>query len=101
MWLGVIVACVGCFVLKYAGMSIPQRVLESKKIAQISWLLPVGLLGALAATQTFATGERLVFDARIVGVLLAIIAIRLKAPFILVVVIAAVGAAIARQLGMP
>lgn len=101
MWLGVIVACVGCFVLKYAGMSIPQRVLESKKVAQISWLLPVGLLAALAATQTFATGERLVFDARIVGVLLAIIAIRLKAPFILVVVIAAVGAAIARQLGMP
>lgn len=101
MWLGVIVACVGCFVLKYAGMSIPQRVLESKKVAQISWLLPVGLLAALAATQTFATGKRLVFDARIVGVLLAIIAIRLKAPFILVVVIAAVGAAIARQLGMP
>ncbi|WP_134324041.1 AzlD domain-containing protein [Cumulibacter soli] len=101
MWLGVIVACVGCYALKYAGMSVPQRVLDSPAVRQLSLLLPVGLLAALAAAQTLADGERLMFDARIVGVLVAIIAIRLKCPFIVVVALAAASAAVARLLGMP
>lgn len=100
MWFAVVLACVGCYALKYAGMSIPQRVLESPRVRQLSLLLPVGLLAALAATQTFADGERLTIDARLVGVLVAIIAIRIKLPFIVVVVLAAASAAVARQLGM-
>lgn len=101
VWLGVIVACLGCYALKYAGMSVPQRVLDSPVVRQLSLLLPVGLLAALAATQTLADGERLMLDARIVGVLVAIIAIRLKCPFIMVVTLAAAAAAVARLLGMP
>lgn len=100
MWLGLIVACVGCYVLKYAGMSIPQRVLDSAAVRKSAVLLPVGLLAALAATQALSNGDRLVIDARVVGVLAAIVAIRFKAPFIVVVVIAAVAAVIARQFGM-
>lgn len=100
MWFAVVLACVGCYALKYAGMSIPQQVLESPRVRQLSLLLPVGLLAALAATQTFADGERLTIDARLVGVLVAIIAIRIKLPFIVVVVLAAGSAAVARQLGM-
>lgn len=100
MWLGLIVACVGCYLLKYAGMSIPQRVLDSAAVRKSAVLLPVGLLAALAATQALSNGDRLVIDARVVGVLAAIVAIRFKAPFIVVVVIAAVTAVIARQFGM-
>lgn len=100
MWLGLIVACLGCYLLKYAGMSIPQRVLDSAAVRKSAVLLPVGLLAALAATQALSSGDRLVIDARVVGVLAAIVAIRFKAPFIVVVVIAAVTAVIARQFGM-
>ncbi|WP_228389260.1 AzlD domain-containing protein [Cumulibacter manganitolerans] len=96
-----LLACVGCYALKYAGMSIPQRILDSAAVRRVALLLPVGLLAALAATQTFGTGERLVVDARVVGVFLAIVAIRLRAPFIAVVAVAALGAVLARQLGMP
>lgn len=101
MWLGLAVACLGCYLLKYAGMSIPERALDSPSVRRVAMLLPIGLLAALAATQTFGSGERIVVDARVVGVLLAIVAIRLRVPFIGVAVIAALGAALARQLGMP
>ena len=100
MWLAVLIACVGCYALKYAGMSIPHRVLESPGVRQLSLLLPVGLLAALAATQTFADGERLTVDARLVGVLAGVVAVRLRLPFIVVVVLAAGSAAVARRLGM-
>lgn len=101
IWLGILLACLGCYALKYAGLSIPQQVLESAAVRRVSLLLPVGLLAALAATQTLASGERLVLDARVVGVLGAILAIRLKAPFVVVIIVAAVLAVVARQLGMP
>lgn len=100
MWWALITACLGCFALKYAGMSIPQRVLEAPAVRQLSLLLPIGLLAALAATQTMADGTRLVIDARLVGVLVAIVAIRLKMPFIVVVALAAATAVLARHLGM-
>lgn len=101
MWLAVVLACVGCYALKYAGMSIPSRVLEAPRVRQLSLLLPVGLLAALAASQTFADSERLTVDARLVGVLIAVVGIRLKLPFLVVVILAAASAALARRLGMP
>ena len=100
MWLGVVVGCLGCYLLKYAGMSVPQRVLDSPRVSQVAALLPAGLLAALVATQTLSTGTRLAIDARVVGLLVAILAIRLKAPFIAVVVLAALATVLARHLGM-
>jgi len=59
-------------------------------------LLPVALLAALAAVQTFASGTQLVLDARVAGVGAAVLAILLRAPFLVVVAVAAATAALVR-----
>jgi hypothetical protein len=61
--------------------------------------MPVALLAALVAVQTFATGQSLVVDARVAGLAVAIVALLLRAPFLVVVVVAAVSAALLRAAG--
>jgi hypothetical protein len=55
-------------------------------------VLPVGLLSALIAVSTFASGKHLVLDSRAAGLLAAVVLVALRAPF-LVVVVAACGVA--------
>lgn len=52
-------------------------------------LLAPALLAALVAVNTLGSDRELVFDARLPGVLAAAIAITLKAPVLVVVVVAA------------
>ena len=61
----------------------------------------VGLLASLVVTNAFASGQRLVPDARIAALVAAIVALKLRAPFLLVVVIGAAAAALARLAGLP
>jgi branched-subunit amino acid transport protein len=96
MWPAVLVACGGCYILKLAGMSLPERVLADRRVRRIGALLPVALLSALVATQTFATGQDLTLDARAAGLAVAAAAVLLRAPFLVVVVGAAGATALVR-----
>ena len=91
MWGAVLLASAGCYVLKLAGMSLPQRVLADERVRRIGALPPAALLSALVATGTFATGQDLTVDARAAGLAVAAVAVLLRAPF-LVVIVAASGA---------
>jgi hypothetical protein len=62
-------------------------------------LLGPALLGALVAIGTFADGQDLVVDARVVGVAAAAIAIAARAPALLVVIVAAAVTAAVRMAG--
>jgi len=97
-WLGIIVGAACCYLLKLAGMSVPRPVVEHGRTQLVAALLPVGLLAALAAVQTFADGENLTVDARVVGVACALVAVALRAPFLAVVAIAALATALTRSL---
>jgi branched-subunit amino acid transport protein len=66
------------------------------RIASVVTLLAPAVLAALVVSQTFAQGRALVLDARIVGVAAAAIALRLRAPVLLVIVVAAATTAIVR-----
>jgi branched-subunit amino acid transport protein len=96
IWAAVLVTCVGCYLLKLAGLSVPERVLASPRVRSVAALMPVALLSALAAVQTFGSGMSLVLDARAAGLAYAVVALLLRAPFIVVVVGAAVVAALLR-----
>jgi len=96
LWLAVLVTAAGCYGLKLLGQLAPARLLEHPLAARVSALLPVALLAALAAVQTLATGTSLVLDARLAGVAAAVLAILLRAPFLVVVAAAAVTAALVR-----
>lgn len=59
-------------------------------------LVAVPLLAALVLVQTVTDGRRFAFDARLPAVLVAIVAVRLRAPFLVVVVLAAATCALLR-----
>lgn len=101
MWAAVLLGCAVCFALKYAGYITPGHWLGGERISRVTVALPIALLAALIAVQTF-TGPhgQLRLDARLAGVLVALVALRLRANFIVVVALAALTAALVRAAGL-
>ena len=95
-WTAILLSAIGCYLLKLAGLMVPARWLEPPIVQRISTLIPVALLAALAAVQTFTIGTQLVVDARLAGVAAAVVALLLRAPFLVVVGAAAATAALVR-----
>lgn len=98
IWAGVLGGALGCYLLKLAGLSVPQRLLQGRRVQSMAELVPVALLSALIATQTFSSGRVLSLDARAVGLAAAIAAVLLRAPFLVVVAVAAATSALLRLL---
>lgn len=99
LWIGVLVGAAGCYALKVAGMSLPARVLEDPRVRRVGELLPIALLAALVAAQSFGEGETLGIDPpRLAAVAAAALLVRLRAPFLVVVGAAAATAALLRLL---
>lgn len=96
IWAGVLLTAVGCYLLKLLGFAVPESVLERPAVRRTAELLPVALLAALVGVGTFLTGHRLVLDARAAGVAAAVVALLLRAPFAVVVLVAAGAAALVR-----
>jgi uncharacterized membrane protein len=71
------------------------------RVEAIMGIMPGALLAALVVTATVADGRRWSFDARIVGISAAIIALSAKRGFVTVVVVAALSTAVARAAGLP
>jgi branched-subunit amino acid transport protein len=95
-WVAVLAASAGVYLIKLTGLSVPERVLHDARVRRVAELLPVALLAALALTQTVTTGHRVVLDARAAGLAVAVVAVALRAPFLVVVGLAALTAALLR-----
>jgi len=98
IWAAVLLASAGCFGLKLAGWSVPAHWLDRDRLQRAAVLLPVPLLAALVVVQAFAGDRSLVLDARAAGLAVGLLLVLLRAPFLLVVVAAAVTAAVLRAL---
>jgi branched-subunit amino acid transport protein len=98
IWAAVLGGAAACYLLKLAGLSVPQAVLDNPRVRRVAALLPVALLAALVAIQTFTDGRHLVLDARTVGLGAAAVAVVLRAPFLVVVVVACAATALTRLL---
>ena len=81
------------FLLKYSGHSVPERWLSHPKIQRVNTLIPIALLSALVAVQSFSEKSQLMVDQRLVGLSVAITALILKMPFPIVVLSAAISSA--------
>ena len=92
-WVATIGTSLVAFLLKYSGHSVPERWLSHPKIQRINALIPIALLSALVAVQSFSEKSELMIDQRLVGLSAAIIALLLKAPFPIVVLTAAISSA--------
>jgi hypothetical protein len=95
-WTAVLIGSAACYLLKVTGLSVPAKVLASPKVQLMAAALPVALLSALIALQTWTTGKSLMIDARTGGLVVAAVAVVLRAPFIVVVALAALTAALIR-----
>ena len=98
VWPWLLGTALACYALKLAGMSVPDRVLRHPRVSLVADLLPIALLSALIAVQVLATDRSVTLDARLVGLAAAVVALVLRAPFLVVVVAAAASAALVRLL---
>lgn len=88
LWAAVVVASVGCYLLKLAGLSVPAAWVEQPWVARVVDFVPAALLAALVAVQGLTTDDRVVLDGRLAGLAVAALALALRAPFIVVIALA-------------
>ena len=98
-WVTAIFSSVLGFLTKYSGYAIPDKYVNHSRIQRINLLIPVALLSALVAVNTVATKKELILDHRLGGVLFALLAIRFKAPFLVMMIGAGVVSAILYRFG--
>jgi branched-subunit amino acid transport protein len=99
VWL--VVAVVGAATVGLKGVGpvvLGDRALPPLVMRALALLAPA-LLAGLVASSVFDGGRRLVVDARLAGVAVAAVAIRLKAPTLVVIVLAAAVTALVRAVG--
>lgn len=78
----------GTYLLKAAGpLALGGRPLPLA-VGALAERIPAALLASLVVVSSIADGRELVADARIPGVLAAAVALRLRAPFVVVVLVA-------------
>ncbi|WP_327234177.1 AzlD domain-containing protein [Streptomyces sp. NBC_01317] len=99
IWIAIGVTAVGCYLVKLVGLLVPEGALERPLVQKLAALLPVALLAALTAQQTFSLDGSLVVDARGAGLAAAALALVLRAPFLVVVGAAVLVTAGVRALG--
>ena len=99
LWAWVLIACGIAYATKMAGYLVPDSVLDRPWVAQVSTGMTVGLLTSLVVANTFVTGTAVVLDARVAALVAAAIALWLKAPYLVVVIVGAIAAALARVAG--
>ena len=100
MWAWVLVACAIAYLTKLAGYLVPDSVLDRPWVATVSSGMTVGLLTALVVVNTFVSGPVLVLDARVAALAAAAIALWLRVPYLVVVIVGAAAAAVARLAGL-
>jgi hypothetical protein len=98
-WIAVGATAAGCYAVKLLGLSAPAGLLERPAVKRLAALVPLALLAALTAIQTFGTGDlRLTVDARAAGLAAAAVSLLLRAPFLVVVAVAVLVTAAVRAI---
>lgn len=100
LWVALIVAAVGSYALKLAGLSLPESLLNHPRVQRVAHFLPVAMLSALVAVGLFdGGGGRYAYDWRtLAGVAAGIVALLLKRGFLVVFLVAISVTAVLRLL---
>ena len=101
LWFAVIAAGAATFAVKLVGHLLPRHWLAKPQVARLAALVTVALLSALVAVQAATSNGHVVLDSRLAGLGAAALALLAKAPFVVVVLVAAVVTALLRWAGLP
>jgi hypothetical protein len=94
LWAVVLAGSVGCYLLKLAGLSVPAAWVQRPLVTRVVEFVPAALLAALVAVQAATSDGALVLDGRLVGLAVAALALALRAPFIVVLLLAGAAGAL-------
>lgn len=95
-WLAIVIGSAAVYSWKFLGYLLPARMVESKVLSKLAGFLTIALLAGLVGVQTFIGDGKLEFDARIVALFVAVLLLKLKSPFIVIVIAAGLTAALLR-----
>jgi branched-subunit amino acid transport protein len=88
-WTAILVLAALSYAFKLVGLTVLDHVRVPPSFSIATALIPPALLSALVVVQTFGDGESLVLDARAAGLVVGCLAVWRRAPFLVVVVLAA------------
>jgi hypothetical protein len=97
-WALILLLAAGSYGFKAAGLLVFGASPMAERMAPATLLIPPAMFAALIMIQTFSDGRTLVLDARVFGLLTAVVAVRLRAPFVVVVGAAMLATALARAI---
>ena len=96
LWFAILVGAAVTYLTKLSGYAVPARWLQNPRMTRVAGAITVALLASLTVMNTFAAGTALVIDARLASLAAAALALWLRLPFLLVVVLGAVAAGLVR-----
>ena len=101
MWGWVLFACAAAYAMKLSGYLLPRSVLDQPFVPSLAGALTVGLLSSLVISNTVAKGQAVVLDSRLLGLGAAALALKINAPYIVVVLVGGLATAAGRWAGLP
>jgi len=101
LWFWVLLSAAAAYAIKLSGYLLPRKLLDRPVIVRLATGLTVGLLASLTILNTVGNGQRIVLDSRLLALGAAAIALWLKAPYLVVVIVGAAAAGLGRLAGLP
>ena len=101
LWSWLLLAVAAAYLIKLAGYLLPQSWLDAPPVADLAAALTVGLLASLTVMNTLGDGQGIVLDSRLLALAAGALALKLKAPYLVVVIAGALAAALGRFAGLP
>ena len=101
LWFWVLLAAAAAYAIKLSGYLLPRKLLDRPVVVRLATGLTVGLLASLTVLNTVGKGQSIVLDSRLLALGAAAIALWLKAPYLVVVLVGAIAAGLGRLAGLP
>lgn len=101
LWSWIILGAGMAFIIKLAGYLLPQSLLDRPVVTELASAMTVGLLAALTVMNAVGQGQAVVLDSRLLALAAGGAALSLKAPYIVVVIVGGLAAALGRMAGLP
>lgn len=101
LWTWLLLAVTAAYLIKLAGYLLPQSWLDAPAVTELAAALTVGLLASLTVMNALGDGQAVALDSRLLALGAGALALKLKAPYLVVVVAGALAAALGRLAGLP
>ena len=97
-WDYIFMLALGAYAFKSSGLIILNKFNLDRFFQNSVLLIPIALLAALITEQTFVIDQAIDLDERFIGLLIALVLIKKKAPFLIIILCPVTTVALLRQI---